>query len=119
MEHDLKVRTERVDDIPVLLAQLEKMKVAETLDEQVERHGNRQGLSIGEVMMVWLAFIVSEGDHRMNQLEAWVGERHETLGGCLGREVESRDGHIARLAHVLEQLSDDEIWASYEAELRH
>jgi hypothetical protein len=39
MEHDLKVRTERVDDIPVLLAQLEKMKVAETLDEQVERHG--------------------------------------------------------------------------------
>lgn len=117
MEHDLDVRTERVDDIPMLLAQLQKMRVAETLDDQLERHGNRQGLSVGELMSVWLAFIVSEGDHRMNQLEGWAEERRETLGGCLGGEVEAEDCHIARLGHVLEQLSDDEVWGNYETEL--
>jgi hypothetical protein len=109
MEDELKVRTERVDDIPLLLAQLQKMKVGELLDEQLERHGNRQGLSVGEVMMIWLTFIVSEGDHRMNQLEAWAEERRETLGGCLGSEIEVADCHIARLGHVLEQLSDDPV----------
>jgi transposase len=117
MEHDLKVRTERVDDIPILLAQLQKMKVAETLDNQLVRHGNRRGLSVGDLMAVWLAFIVSEGDHRMNQLEAWAEERGEALGGCLGHEVEAADCHIARLGRVLEQLSDDEVWEAYEAEL--
>jgi len=52
---------ERVDDIPILLAQLERMQVASLLDRYFPTHGNWQGLSLGQVVVVWLSHILSEG----------------------------------------------------------
>ncbi|MTW21926.1 hypothetical protein GJ668_12585 [Allochromatium palmeri] len=66
-------RIERVDDIPLLLAQLSKMGVASLLDEHCPMHGNWQGLGLGEVVVVWLAYILSEGDHRLNRVQGWAG----------------------------------------------
>jgi len=31
-------------------------------------HGNWQGLGMGEIVVVWLAYILSEGDHRLNSV---------------------------------------------------
>jgi hypothetical protein len=59
-------RTERVDDIPLLLAQMDKMNIAALLDKYFPMHGNWQELSLGETVVVWLAYILSEGDHRLN-----------------------------------------------------
>lgn len=36
-------KTERIDDIPLLLAQLERMQVGSLLDEHFPTHGNWQG----------------------------------------------------------------------------
>jgi len=66
MKEQLIVNTERVDDITLLLARMHKMRLAELIDEQFPGHGNWQGLSIGHVVVVWLAYILSEGDHRLN-----------------------------------------------------
>ena len=41
-------RTERVDDIPLLLAQMEKMNIAALLDKHFPMHGNWQGLGLGK-----------------------------------------------------------------------
>ncbi len=38
-------RIERVDDIPLLLAQMARMKVARLLNQHFPMHGNWQGLS--------------------------------------------------------------------------
>ena len=62
-------RTERVDDIPLLLAQMDKMNIAALLDKHFPMHGNWQGLSLGETVVVWLAYILSEGDHRLNSVQ--------------------------------------------------
>lgn len=71
METALTVtRIERVDDIPLLLAQLAKMAVASRLDQHFPTHGNWQGLSLGEVAVVWLAYVLSEGNHRLNSVRA-------------------------------------------------
>jgi hypothetical protein len=51
------LKTERVDDIPLLLTQLDRMGVQELLDSLSETlreqhfptHGNWQGLSLGQV----------------------------------------------------------------------
>lgn len=43
----LEIETERVDDIPLLITQQEKMGVPRVLDEVIVVHGNRQGLSVG------------------------------------------------------------------------
>jgi hypothetical protein len=52
------IKVERVDDIPVLLAQVQKMQVPALLDQFFPTHGHWKGeLSFGEVVAVWLTFV--------------------------------------------------------------
>lgn len=117
MEKEIKVETERVDDIPLLLEQLKKMNVQEIFDEVFATHGNWQGLSAGFVVIVWLSHILSQGDHRLNQVENWADSRLETLGSCINQEVRSLDFSDDRLSDILKLLSDDENWANFEQSL--
>jgi len=57
MTEMLTVISERVDDIPVLLAHQERMGIQSLLDEHFSTHGNWQGLSLGGVVQGWLAHI--------------------------------------------------------------
>lgn len=108
---------ERVDDIPVIIALLLKMRVAELIDKHFPTNGNRTGLSLGQMCVIWLTFILSQADHRLNQVEPWVAEHQKTLSRCLGCEVEPRDCTDDRLATGLDYLSVAEHWASFEVDL--
>jgi hypothetical protein len=70
---------ERVDDIPVLVALLLKLRVAEFIDKHFPTNGNRTGLSLGQMCIVWLTFILSQADHRLNQVEPWVAAPQDAL----------------------------------------
>jgi len=117
MTDQLTFKTERIDDIPLLLAQLERMQVGSLLDEHFPTHGNWQGLSLGTVSAVWLAFILSEGDHRLNHVQPWVEARLQGLACCLGQPVRALDWSDDRLAAVLDYLSDDAAWEGFEQSL--
>jgi hypothetical protein len=65
MSKKITATHERVDDIPAIIAHLKKMRVAEFLDNHFRSNGNWQGLSLGQTTVVWLAFILSEGDPRL------------------------------------------------------
>ncbi len=82
---------ERVDDIPAIIAHLKKMQVAELLDTHFLPNGPWQGLSLGKTAVIWLAFILSEGDPRLSRVELWAHARQRTLSRCLGSEVKPRD----------------------------
>src|SRR5215471_9374320 len=88
MTEQLNVTTERVDDIPILLAQSETMGIPELLDAYFKPHGNWEGSSLGWTTAVWLAHILSEGDHRMNQVQPWVAPGLATLHSCMGQQVQ-------------------------------
>ncbi|MGB8344219.1 MAG: IS1634 family transposase [Ktedonobacteraceae bacterium] len=113
----MTIRTERVDDIPLLLAQMQRMGIAGLLDEYFPTHGNREGLSLGELTIIWLTHVLSEADHRMNRVQPWAERRLETLRGCSAESLEVRDLADDRLAEVLRHLSDDEYWRAFEQEL--
>ena len=117
MNDELEVKIERVDDIPLLVAHMQRMGVAELIDEQYPRHGNWRGLSMGQVVAVWLAHVLSEGDHRLNHVQEWVEKRLETLRVCMGAEVAVLDFTDDRLALVLDGLSQDKCWRQLEAGL--
>jgi transposase len=117
MTEQLTFEIERIDDIPLLLAQLERMQIGPLLDEHFPTHGNWQGLSLGTVSAVWLAFILSEGDHRMSHVQAWAEARLQLLGGCLGDPVRALDFTDDRLATVLDAVSDDAAWEAFERAL--
>ncbi len=87
MAEELTVTTECVDDIPLLITWMERMGVITLTNEHFPAHGNWQGLDLGRVLVGWLAHILSEADHRLNQVEEWAAGRIETLSGCLGVAV--------------------------------
>ncbi|MFH1633732.1 MAG: DUF4277 domain-containing protein [Chloroflexota bacterium] len=117
MTEALTITTERVDDIPVLAANMEKMGVAALVDEHFLPHGNWGGISLGRVCSGWLVHILSEADHRMNHVQPWAEKRRETLRGSLGGDVSAQDFTDDRLEIALDALSDDEHWAGFETAL--
>jgi transposase len=69
MTDTLTITTERVDDIPLLLAQMQRMGLPQLLDQQFPVHGNRQGLSFGWTTVLWLTYVLSQADHRMKKVQ--------------------------------------------------
>ncbi len=63
---------------------------------------------------MWLAFILSEGDHRLARVEPWVKAQRRTLSRCLGRQVKPRDLTDERLATLLDSLSVADRWGAFE-----
>src|SRR5437763_3092122 len=114
MKEPLTITTERVDDIPLLLAHMQRMGLAGLLDSHFPTHGNWQGLSLGKVILLWLAHVLSEGDHRMNHVLGRVELRQETVRSCLEESVAGRDLNDDRRGEVLHALSDDERWRAFE-----
>jgi transposase len=117
MTDDLTVTTERVDDIPVLLSQAKKMGIPDLVDSHFAVHGNWEGTSLGWTLAVWLTHIVSEGDHRLNQVETWVAQRLCTLQTSTGEPLRALEWSDDRLGIVLDALSDDAPWRAFEREL--
>lgn len=117
MSEALTIITERVDDIPVLATNMEKIGVGALVDEHFVPHGNWGGISLGRVCSGWLVHILSEADHRMNHVQAWAEKRRETLWSCLGGDVSAQDFTDDRLEIALDELSDDVRWAGFETAL--
>ncbi|HEY4036725.1 MAG TPA: IS1634 family transposase [Ktedonobacteraceae bacterium] len=114
---DLTIETERVDDLPVLFAQMKKMGVAKLLDEHFVMHGNWGGVSFGTVVVGWLSHILSQGNHKLNHVEPWAEEHLGIVQSCLDEHARALDWSDDHLARVLDYLGCDEHWDAFEADL--
>ena len=111
-------RVERVDDIPVLLATSKRLKIDEILDRHFPTGHRWQGdLTFGEVACVWLAFITSQGDHRLCAVQPWAQRHLDTLTACLGKAVRPLDFQDDRLADMLDHLARGDSWQDCEVDL--
>jgi transposase len=112
------LNVERVDDLPVVLAQVYQMQLPALLDQFYPTHGHWKGdLSLGDVVAVWLTFIVSEGDHCLSHVQPWVEAHRDTLTAGLGKPVRPLDLSDDRLADILDRLADAATWAERETAL--
>ena len=114
---EIKVLTQKVDDIPVILATLLKMDIPNQIDSCFITHGNREGLSLGWLITVWLVYIISQHDHRMNHVRDWVRKRHDILECLIGQSISETDFTDDRLADALRYLSQLASWNTFEGEL--
>jgi hypothetical protein len=81
------IKVERVDDIPVLLAHLQKMQVPVLLDQFFPTHGHWKGeLSFGEVVAVWLTFVASQGDHCLSHVQRLCRRPSRHAHGLCGED---------------------------------
>src|SRR5437867_12070798 len=100
MSQKITATHERVDDIPVIIAQLKKMRVAALLDHHFPTNGNWTGLSLGWVTVVWLSFILSAGEHRLYHVRPWATEHRPTLRPGPRTECKRRECPAGRVATV-------------------
>ena len=99
------VRVEAVADLPVLWATFQRLDLPATLDRHFPTPLHWKGpLTPGEVLTVWLLFLVSQGDHCLNHVQPWVAQHQGTLSALLGKPVRPTDAHDDRLADWLTRL---------------
>jgi transposase len=117
MQEELLITTERIDDFVVLLKLMQQMELPSILDRHLPGHWLQQGLSWGWTATIWLAHIVSQGDHRKLTVRDWVRQAHSTLEQVTGLDIRETDFTDDRLTIVLRHLSDTTRWQAIEQEL--
>src|SRR5215210_4844303 len=115
MNNDLQLCHERVDDIPLLFGVMRSLGLAEVIDRTVGEHWLHLGLSNGWLTVLWLAYILSEGDHRKASVQEWVERHQTTLAQLLGQPLRSGiEANDDRLGMLLRRLSDEATWVTLE-----
>jgi len=114
---ELIIITERVDDVALLIGQMVKMGLPEVLDRHIPRHWTQRGLSWGWTAVIWLAYIVTEGDHRKVSVETYLKGMQHTLNRLTAQGVDPLDFSDDRLSHLLKHLSKPTYWHRIERDL--
>ena len=101
----------RVDDIPLIYAEIQSLKIGELIDRHFVAHGNWEGASAGSITELWMCYILSEGDHRLSTVEQWAEDRIELLRVLSGTvELSSYDFSDDKLGLLLDYFGADELW---------
>ena len=112
------LRVEVVADLPVLWAIFQRLDLPAILDRHFPTPLHWKGpLTPGEVLSVWLLFVVSQGDHCLNHLQPWVAQLQDTLSALLGKPVLPTDAHDDRLADWLSRLGAGASFSAVERDL--
>jgi transposase len=117
MNPEIKITTEALDDFPLLLGTMIRLGLPGIIDRHLKRHGLQQGLSWGWITVIWLAHMLTEGDHRKQPVQAWVRQASETIKRMSGQEVGELDFTDDRLMLLLRRLSKPSTWEAIETEL--
>ena len=103
-----RTTSERSDDIPLIIYWLRQLKLPEVLDKSLPLpHGNRQGLSYGQLSLVLLSYIITQADHRLCAVEDWVKQHYQTLSKATGWSIGLKDTSDDRLASLLEVIGKE------------
>ncbi len=85
------------------------MEIASIIDQELaEPHGNRKGLSYGQLAVLFLTYVVSQSDHRLCAVEPWVEKHQQTLEMTTGWKIGTKDATDDRLADLLSIIGASE-----------
>src|SRR6266702_6888149 len=114
---ELVIITARVDDGAFLIGQMSTMGLPEVLDRHSPRPWTQRGRSWGWTAVMWLAYIVTEGDHRKVLVETYLKGMQHTLSHLTAQVIEPLDLSDDRLSHLLTHLSKPAYWYQIEHDL--
>ncbi|MFB2767693.1 IS1634 family transposase [Pelatocladus sp. BLCC-F211] len=101
----MDISSERIDDIPVIVEWLKQMGIAKCIDQKLRPpHGNHKGMSYGQLSVLLLTYIITQSDHRLCAVEAWVLAHRRILELSTGWSIGEKDTSDDRLARVVEEL---------------
>jgi transposase len=113
----MKIITERIDDIPVIIGTAMQLDLVNLVNQHIGTHGSQKGLSNGELLVGWLAYMLSQGDHKKSSVQDWSNDLKETLGSLLRAPLRDIDFSDDRLGNLTRRFSNDKAWEELEASL--
>lgn len=99
---------ERVNGIPLMLHWLRKMQVQMIVDAIWQPHTNWQGLSYGQLAVLFLTYVLEMRTHRLSAMEDWLVKHRTVLEKATGWTIGLKEATDDRLGIVLETLGEDE-----------
>ena len=117
MAEILSIQHERVDDVPLIIGVANCLGLADLLNRHLGTHGSQQGLHNGQLAVGWLAYILSQADHRKSAVQDWANGLSHTLHHLLGQPIRTVDFSDDRLGALLHRLSNDAAWEAIEQDL--
>lgn len=95
------------------------MQVDVIIDEVLgPAHGNWEGLSYGEVALVFVAYVLMCCTHFLSPMQAWASKHLVSLSQALNKPVREADFTDDRLGVVLSRLGDDATQSGEQLELK-
>ena len=87
-----------------------------SLERHLGSHHLHRGLSNGWLATVWLAFLLSQSNHRKVSVQDWAGNHSHTLETLIGEPLRPAEFGDDRLSIILRRLHDAD-WSALEADL--
>jgi len=100
-------KIERVDEIPIVLHWLTEMHIAEIIDSIWQSHGNWQGLSYGQLAVLYITYIINYLTHTLSGMEDWVEEHRVLLEMATGWEIGEKDATDDRIGIMMSDFGND------------
>src|SRR5271155_3053397 len=111
-------KQERIDDVPLLFGMMNRLNIAKVLDKHLGQHHFHQGLSNGNLAVVWMAYVLSQSDHRKCAVQEWSMQLKHTLESLYGTTLRPQEFSDDRLAILAKNLAAAD-WAAIESDLFH
>jgi len=108
----------RIDDLPLLFTVIQQLGLAKSINTYIKVHGNWEGTLPGDLLELWLCYILSSGDHRLSVVEKWAEQHLELLRVLSGMpSLTSYDFSDDKLGLLLDYFSEDDSWNKIELDV--
>lgn len=103
-----EIQIERVDNLPLIITWLMKMHIHTIIDALWRPHGRWQGLSYGELALLFVAYVLHRRTHRLMSMEKWLNDHRVVIGQITGWRLGEKEATDDRLGILLSALGEAE-----------
>ena len=97
------VTTYRVDDLLLLYTLIQTVGIGKAVNKYIQVHGNWEGALPGDILELWLCYILSACDHRLSGAEDWATDNIDLLRFLSGNmKLSSQDFSDDKLGKLLD-----------------
>jgi transposase len=101
-------KIERVDVIPLVIHWLKQMRVHEVIDHIYNPHTNWEGLTYGQLAVIFITYVLHSLTHRLSGMEEWLSQHKTVIEHVSGWKMDAKDATDDRLGRLTEVLGEDD-----------
>lgn len=104
----MRQKIERVDGIPLIIHWLMHMRVHELIDHMYTPHTNWEGLTYGQLAILFVTYVMHALTHRLSGMEEWLIQHKTVIEHVTGWTLNDKDATDDRLGRLTEVLGEDD-----------